>query len=90
MWTSCILGNNSHFDVILFFKQPRLSQVMQRSAVALAPVNNDVIDNDVAPSRRRRRMDLMSKYRRYRRYQNIEGIEKWVFDTKNSEVSRYR
>ena len=53
---------------------------MQRSAVVLAAVNNDVIDNinDVVPSHRRRR--------------SIEGIvciEQWAFDTKNIEVSRY-
>ena len=37
----------------------------------VAPVNEDVIDNDVhvAPSHRRCRMDSMSKY------QNIEGIK---------------
>ena len=42
---------------------------MQRSAVVLAPINNDVIDNDVAPSRRRRRMDSSLDV------EGIEGIE---------------
>ena len=41
---------------------------MQRSAVVLAPVNNDVIDNDVALSHRRRRMDSIA-------VEGIEGIE---------------
>ena len=49
-------------DVILFFKQPHLSQVRQRSAVVAAAVNNDVINNDVAPSHRHRRMESISKY----------------------------
>ena len=56
------------FDVILLFKQPRLSQVRQRTAVVLVPVNNDVTDNDVALSHQRRRMDSTSKYRKYREY----------------------
>ena len=57
----------------------------------VVPVNNDVIDNDVAPSHRRRRMDVdveVSKYRRsrtegvqYQKYRSI-GIEL-------SQVSRY-
>ena len=49
-------------DVILFFKQPHLSQVRQRSTVVAAAVNNDVINNDVAPSHRRRQMESISKY----------------------------
>ena len=49
------------FDFILFFKRPRLSQVKQRSAVVVFPVNNDVIDNDVVPSHQCHRMDSMSK-----------------------------
>ena len=43
-----------------FFKQPRLSQFRLRSAVVIAPVNNVIINNDVAPSHRLRRMDSMS------------------------------
>ena len=41
---------------------------MQQSAVVLAPVNNVVIDNDVAPSHHRYRIDLSH-------CQSIEGIE---------------
>ena len=60
----------------------------------VVPVNNDVIDNDVAPSHRRRRMDSMSKYRRsrtvgvqYQKYRSIAiplGISIGL-----SQISRY-
>ena len=46
--------------MLYYFKQPRLSQFRVRSAVVIAPVNNVVINNDVASSHRRRRMDSMS------------------------------
>ena len=46
----------------------------------VVPVNNDVIDNDIAPSHRRRRITNGL---------DIEGIEQWAFDTKNIKVSRY-
>ena len=70
----------------------------QRSAVVVGPINNDVIDNNVAPSHRRRQMDLMSKYQNIESIKgivgiesikSIKGIEQWAFDTKNIEVSQY-
>ena len=53
---------------------------MQRCAVVLAAVNNNVIHNvnDVAPSSLNG-LDV----------EGNEGIEQWAFDTKNIEVSRY-
>ena len=77
---------------IKWVKQPRLSQFRLRSAVVIAPVNNIVINNDVASSHRPRRMDSMSNIEGIVGIEGIEGIEgikQWAFDTKSIEVSRY-
>ena len=59
-----------------------------------APVNNYVIDNDVAPLHWRCRMDSMSKYRKYRtvgiRYQTYRSIAiPLSIGIELSQVSRY-
>ena len=50
----------------------------------VAPVNNDVIDNDVAPSHQRHQVDSVK---------GIESIEEWMCDShtkKYRDITKYR
>ena len=61
----------------VFFKQPRLSQVKQRSG------------SSCKQQRHRQRCCAFALYRNIERIEIIEGIEQWAFETKNIEVSLY-